>query len=165
MFEDGHIEREIGEGVGVAFRRLHHARFHPAVFHGVVAFADERVGPYFPDAGQFARREVDDPFAHDVVDLGRPDVRSHLARVVAHPDGAGRGGRDAVDRICTAQFDVVILRAGRREVIFLVELVKIGVGALRHQRGEILHYFHHPILIVSILLPFSDKVNRVWSIF
>ena len=59
--KDGHVEGEVGKGIGVSLGCLHHARFHPTVLHRVVALADECVGADLPDAGQFAGGKVDDP--------------------------------------------------------------------------------------------------------
>ena len=126
-----HVEREVGEGIGVVLGGLHGDGVRlPFVRHGVLSLADERVGADVPDVGIVTCGKVDDPLAHDVVQFGRPDVRCELARLMLFPDDAALGGCDAVDRVGAADLKAVVERTGRRKIIFSVAFAEIGVCAL-----------------------------------
>ena len=139
VLEYRHIQRKVGKGVGVVLGGLHgNGFFLPCVLHGVAALADERIGADIPDVRLMPRGKVDDPFAHDVVQLGRPDVACERAEGMFLPNCARGRGCDPVHRVGTADLEVVVLRAGSREVIFPVRvLIQIGVCALGCKWREI----------------------------
>ena len=84
--------------------RLHHAQLDPGVVHRVLPRAFEHVGTDLPDFFAFACGKINVPFAVDVMDLGRPDMRF-------------------------ADADPVVCGVGRSEIIVPVRMfVYIGVG-------------------------------------
>ena len=128
VLEGGGVERE---GFPA---RLQLAALDPLALEGIGGGILEDVDADVPDLLGLAGGEVDEPFAIDVIDLGRPDVRAHDAGGVLAPDDFFLGGDEPLDRGRASKHKAVVLRHRAHEVVVPVVVFQdVRVGALEDE--------------------------------